>query len=933
MARRPRLPDPSALALPGLRAVAQPVDLFVRPGGGGVDPNLHDFAALSGTINSFLLKQAEKKADRARAAGAAWAAENPKLAQELESKAKSIKDPDDRAKALKAEFARLSEAGKIPYYSNPFFLVGYSETVARAEVGRYREQVLSRLGEATSVRGPDGSPIVPQEADQILAAEWEAIAGSPALQNFYGKVVATAEKQRVDEEFRARVAEGRGQNIQRDYVQTLGRDVGQRFDKIVGGRSVVEPEDLAPLSEYIVEEMGGHNVPNAREVVLEALELSFQRAAQVSYDEAVRYVEAAKHLVVGDVALGEDRSGVGLRLENLQREYERRAEEAVGRKVDATAAQRKATVQAAEEDFVQALQQASRDGVDLRLVQDGIETQWRSSGKFAKDNQLGFALESIDDYRRSLEKADSSSPGVVDSFSVALAEGRLDDAQTILYSSLTNGDLRGEDYATLKDQLAARSDVSRFVEQSAVYQGAKARYAQVAPSGFSPEVQQRIDDQVTGLQRAFTQDLAAYARTIMSEPNADALQREWISQREAKDTAEIQKIGKDQRLARGQLLTKLQNSYLRKQDAETLIQEGLDTGVLTLEDAIQQREVNTQAVDREEFYRLQEFQELLGALDARLQVMAEEQDPIDAADTAAEAYQLARDRYDTLLNEVFANPKIDPKSFKASARAGLRELDDEIMSQLFPGSRAQIERGLQAGEPVKEVAQAAEVLRTDLGAADNLSRALSTPEGREGFKSVQPYFRRNPHVSPSWYKSAAKWISGIDPFFGSRTTAQDVQDLAVEELRRVNTNTDLSPEERQDAGGSMMEILGATPDDVFAGLWTPKMSKKRRAELEVSLKQYEIGVRHGGSLHGPYYQALVDQTKAALVLTPAVSLEGYTFRPFTTPFFQSYKDLESFSASDRWGAFLTKLGLDPENESQVKDFTIAQMNAIQRLAE
>ena len=62
-----------------------------------------------------------------------------------------------------------------------------------------------------------------------------------------------------------------------------------------------------------------------------------------------------------------------------------------------------------------------------------------------------------------------------------------------------------------------------------------------------------------------------------------------------------------------------------------------------------------------------------------------------------------------------------------------------------------------------------------------------------------------------------------------------------------------------------------------------------------------------------------------------VSMEGGTYRPFTTPFFQSVKELDRWQDSSEWGAFLTRIGLDPKDEDDVLEFVAQQHNIIDRL--
>src|SRR5262245_54737724 len=276
-----------------------------------------DYAAISGTLQSYLERQQREKNEREVQAGAKYAADNSAVVADIEDDAAKIKDPKEQERFVRDTFQGLIASGVVPPSASPLWQVGYARYAGREAAYRYRDRLRKRLQDMSSARGPDGDLLPAPDVEGAIADAWEQTSNAPSVRNFYGGQEALRIKEQADDEFRTAVYNRRSAADQEEYEKGLQAEVGSQFEYLIQANPVVTSETLAGITEYVTQEMRDHNVPNPKELVVQALETSIQKMVQTDPDTAVRAAHAAQELVIGDVRLGDDRSRVGMRVQQL----------------------------------------------------------------------------------------------------------------------------------------------------------------------------------------------------------------------------------------------------------------------------------------------------------------------------------------------------------------------------------------------------------------------------------------------------------------------------------------------------------------------------------------------------------------------------------------------------------------------------------------
>lgn len=937
MARRRQATEPQQLEQ--LRPQAQPTDTFYRPTNGAPQVTINDFAPLSNTVQSYLRDKARTEGAESAQAGDKFVQENSLLVQDMESDASKIKDPKERSTWLQSQFDWLQKKGMLKAAADPYFQIGYARSAARLMVGSYRDKVFARMGEVSTTTDPKtGLPAQPADPERIMAEEWSQVKDSPALLNFYGSQEALAFKGQVDDDFRSKSSGQRADAIEKEYRGQLQRELGQQFDVLLHANSEINSETLQPMTDFLTNEVRGHNVQNPRELVLEGLELSFQRAAAADPDEAVRGVYAAEELVVGGVKLGDDRGGVGQRLESLKREYIQRAKEQTSRDVQDEENKRRKAVQKAEDVFVPMLVRAKQEGQPLTSIVRDLSDQFLKDDdeKRAYDGFGGFAVEALQDFALKFDSRRQSDQTLMSRVDTLVADGDVNSAETLLQSGLSTGDVTGEDYAKGKQMLSQRRDVSEYVENNGLYNAVKARYDQVKPSGYSEEIQRKLDDESVEQKRKLERDFAEYVRSTVGAPNREELHRRWLGEREAADSAVTRERSDTISGGRDELVSETRKKFQRHQDASEQIESGLRSGLLTKIEAQGLREDNEKAADREPFYRLPEYRDAEAWIEEQIQselVGGGGKPGLDELQIRQEAYQKLRDSYDGALDEVFADEKVSPRNFTMRARVALRNIQDELSDQLFPSSRKTVESGVQAGKAGSEIQANVQHLSDDFDLAQKWAAQLETTDGRENLSPKSPLFRRANGVPESFYKDASLWLSGIDPWFGSPVSRAQMVERAQQTAVTIVSNPRLSPKEMQDAGGAIVETIGITPSEVLNDLAEFRADPAQRAKSEARLKELEGFAKWSSAtlLEESSIPEEMARLKLQLAGGATIEMKGYTYRPFSTPFFKTEAEFEEFSKSAQWDPFLKRIGIEPGDAKSVKDFGVSQLDNIRRV--
>ena len=919
-----------------LQPQAQPENF--GPTAAPFSPAVYDFEGISRTLSGFLKQKAQDDAAQKIQAGERVALEHAELAAHLEKTAGEIKDPEEQDKYLREQFAWLTRNGVIPDMADPYKRIGYARVAGRQAASQYRDRLRRRMNEVTAVRDPRTGLVTPApDVEAILAEEWEAYSNAPSVQNFYGGQAALSEKARVDDEFRQAVSEQRSALELKDYQEGLKQEVGTYFEYILGSNPVVDSDTLSGITAHITEEIRGHNVPNPRELVGEALELSIKKLAAVDPDEAVRAARAAQELVVGDVRLGDDRSGVGERLLDLTRQVEARAREKAVDELREEDGLRARQIQVAQGEYIPLLVRAKQEGQSLTAVARDLSERYLAeddaTGRF--QGRGAFVVDQLQADARSMDAARASDFQILDQVNKYVAVGQFDEAKALADSALQAGSMTGEHYLGLIEDIGRKRAGSNLVESSPVFTGVAARYSELKPTGFAPDVQQRVDEQVLALRVRMQQDYREVT-TKTKQEDPGWLEKRWLADQEA-----IREIEKTVRGERDVVEVQVRDMLTRFQDAGDVIDQGERQGTFTVSEAQHLREQNIQAAAGRD--RLLNLPEVADA-ETRLLQQFELSDTDVTEPAGLSLLETARaelhSSYVEAVDAMLADPKVNPRDFTTRARRELLRVTRELTDQLFPtkegvtaegvptlegAGTAQAERAVSGGESVATATKRRKALEADHVAAASLAATTSDPASRERLNAKHPYFAsvRHPDVPEDFYRAAASWMSGLDPIFGSPVRREDV------ELKAQQALASLPPESRGEAAASVLSVLGLPVEDVLAG-----QSVFRPSVAAAAAIQKEIDYLTGPIAWLPF--GLRDGQVAALRarLEPVtIPLEGVELRPFTTPFFRTREALEAFQRDPRYEDFLRRIGITPEDAGEVDLWLGYQLDALERTAQ
>lgn len=932
---RQRRPVPSlqeSLA-PRLAPQASPVSLgpTVAP---PTDLPIYDFSAISESLAGALRRQQEVRNKATQQKGEQFAEENRLVMADLQEALGAAKDPEERDRIQKEAFAALRKAGEIPDAADINWRIGLERANGRIMVGQYWQNLQRRLADVSTVVDPQtGLPREPLAAEAIMADEWEKIAKSPAVQGYYGGQEALAQKVQADSQFLQAVTNARSKAEAVHYGDVRAREIGQLFDDALANNDVVGSQELKSISAYVHNEARTHNILTPREDVLNAIELSIKRKAAISGSEAIRAVEAAEDIVIGGVRLGDDRSGVGERLQELKRQVRTQAAQADEEELQAENNERKLAIQKAQADYVPKLLAAKREGQSVRKMAQAIEEDYLAREPFGGGREA-FAIRSMQEFAQELEGESVTDPAVAHDINRMVAEGRLDEAQTLADSAQKNRALSGTDYGAAIEDIRKRREVSRYMEDDNLYRDTVAGLDQAVPRGFAPEVQDRFEQQGADLKAQFNQNLESFIRSTEGKPNRDALIRQEVTRMGAEYRAKIAEGGKAQREKQNEATRDISQRISRFQDARDLIDQAEAEGALTVAEAEKQRQANlAAATGREELVQIAQQESSL-LLDARLQAEfgGPAQDQLQITQQV-EAHRRLRDQIGLAIDAMIADPNIDPRAFTSRARAEGNRLVDELGDKLFPdASRERVKGAIERGEAAGETQQQVQRLKADRTLAETIESQLVDPLRREALQASDPIFApagegavslRAEGVPDKFYEYAAAWWSGRDPIFGSPVTRATMESQVIE----LSHSLEESPDRDSILAGAL-DVVGVDAVQVVRGEAVIETPPGEQEFIRREIDALEAGMAVN-LFTRPSTQARIDMLRRRLEPT-RVSLKDHEWKAHATAFFRSEEALAAFSNDDAFPDFLRIIGIDPGSQEEIQEWASYQRTAIAR---
>lgn len=798
---------------PQIAPAAAPVNQYYHPSlPAPLMKHVIDLAPLSGTLSKIADAQQKKQADRDQAAG-------KKLYQSLDktklddlAKAEGdLTDVEQGRKDNQREWSKLVAKGIVPESASPWTRVGFMETASADLMNGYHTRLMARMDEVAAATDAQGNPLMPGDHKRLIDDEWKKIAKHPIFQDFYGGRVAADMKQKIDTEFGIRAGSAQG-DAQAEFRRA---QVVNNLKSVMAGWTVSgdpwTPDQYAQLDAAVDNQMHLRSMKDVQGAIMAAVEFVAAHENETDPQSAVAFLENAKRIKSGTTTIGED-ARTGTKLSDLKKQYEAEADRREQKDRANRINQENDTVRDAVTQGLQVISQADKNGEDSVAAINTFITEARSKNSYgALTGRVVASLQEI-----AAARVDQSVPGVSEDFHRRAAlgdtQGIVEEAQALLKSH----SLSVKDYNLIVADVKGRSDITPLLEGNDAFVAQRASLNRAMTSTNIPtELRADLDGLAAEKEAAFTQDAAAYAKTVVGNPEAKDLMRTWAVERSTKDKAEYaiqEKALSDQRVS---LTSAIRAKLMRHEPAELEIESALNSKAITLSEAGDFQAANSMSSDWTWYKSRSEFKEAeIDIQSAALQAVTDNfgkpgESQAQLGDMLSLAKRKLDDRYSAWLTENL--PGIATPQIAGKSREALREITDEVIKDLGNTARDRAKRLAASGKPIgeavvegqeepKQAASAYESVAAGFGAAGRPAFRQTLDVGRNAIVSADIYSKLDGLTLDTWF----------------HTRRPGVEDSVLEEAQRL-TKSAAAPEDVQVALHSMAKDLVVPWRDAVAG--------------------------------------------------------------------------------------------------------------------
>lgn len=918
MAKRIQVQDPTR-GPQQIQPAAQPVDLYYRPT--LKEPTLHniyDFGPLSRELRDLLVNTANAKGDAAISEGESAAAQNP-------------------GKDYREVFGKLVREGKIPEAASPLFQRGYMQASARSVVGEYHDRLLQRVAEVTSLTDKEGLPNKPVDPNAILSEEWEKLAQNPALQNFYGRQVASELKQRVDEDFKTKAAGARAQAVADSFKTMLSNEIAQQVG-MLQQKDEVTPGDIQSLTDLITNRAYDNNVKEPRAVAWAGMSLAIKHIANTAgATEALRMLDTVADVKVAGLALGKD-ADVGNDLENLKlsliRQQQHDNDDSMQRKND----QRREAMLTGKEQWLPKLLDAYQKRGNIVQVRDELRDQITNDATYGEFGPL--VAQEMFDYADALTSRQGSNPKTVTDLNAHIAAGRFDEADALLRSAINTGDIQGEDVFRFDQRIEGQRSLGSKLQTDPEFQTTLQFLGDSNIRDMAPEIQERADLDRQKDQEEWRQAAAAKMQSLAGANDAAEQFRvfssEWRTNHGGMRRA-VETTMREKKKAADDAVTAKNSRFL---DASDTINSAYEAGVYTTAQRDQLLDKNEARTNRSSWYRSPDVQFELTAIENEVTKSEDITDEKTKRLLTGTLIRQFQDKWNSLLTEKL--PNTEPRYVESLLREVARESGDEVLSGLGASKKRLTEKVTAGEEPVKAGAEQAETLN-DKRNANSWESTVDTAPGSLADNNElvnakmhpllpdtarRAYVRLIKHEEPSIFKSEALGHNGSADQFGlsPRERAEDAMGRASLDI--VN-NPAVPEKEKAEAVVKAYSMVGMRPEYLLSDEIDVSRSPTVRAFVKQTLDQYRAGKADG---LGKAQAREIEKSEKLYLDEHKISIKGVRIDPYTTPIWKNSIEMQEFIQA-RPGDFqkiLKRLGVG-DDPASVQDFTYRQINTMNRV--
>lgn len=947
MVQRVQVQNP--VAPPALQPVASPTNQFFVPKipAPQMAPII-DLAPLSASLAAIQDQQQQRDAQEAASLGAKGASiAPPDVLDQIASASKDLDTAEAKKNANQDAYAKAVASGQITGSQNPWSYVGFQQVAARRDMGKYSDELNSKLSQVSDLIDPKtGLFKNPTSADQIIQETWDKYKGSGAFTDHYGGQVMTDMKLKTEAAFRTQASQKLASAMDSYHTELVSNEIGRAVsawsDRTIDANDLQVQQEA--VAKYMTDDVYRMGVANVRGTFMQGLKAATHQVAVTDPAGAANILRNAKDVKINGVRVGDD-ANLSPEINERIRTYDDMQERDDRQKAEQAHVQLGADQLDGRQKVYKAIadehaQGAAPGSVSQAVIDDALKTNaWgKNTGIVADDmKKVAYGTQADD-----LKVKSAIDQGILKGQDPAVLQG-------FINSSVDNGSLTATSALALTQDLKKRSDITPLIEQN-------------------PTVETLLNDafrswNVAGLTPALTEERAAqfedkknslmasvlvpYAKSIATNPNASELMRQKVQEVRGDFLTDLRKSATDLTTQITEANKEIEDRMAHEQDATDLLNKygkyfG-DQRLATL------TSLNLSKSSPETWMRSPAYLSNLGIV-------------MKSVDSAVETEEGKGGKIQPdfgAMHEEFMHQfedkaaawradnlgKLTPAAITSAFRSAMTDIADELVGKVT-GSNI----GKVLSEQMRGGKSAKAVLGEEAANTADRTQAVRSTDPKldaDGITDVlMPVAAKNPNVSSDLYHMQRAFMSRslnytvfqpadvardgapATPF--GRVSQDQLRERVNFEASRVALRTDMSDQDKSAAYLKLLGPLGVNYRDVLTGQTTITLPDATRAGVKAELDRTLAQSKAFSNVDSVrWYDRKIQSLQAVLANKgTTVDLKSANINPFTTPLADSLDELKGISTNDM-KALAEKFGI-PSDDKSLKEFVYFQKLAVGR---
>lgn len=775
---------------------------------------------------------------------------------------------------------------------SPLFYKSLYSQAGASLASLYQGNLAKELSKFTTISDANGLPQEPAETtEQIQARVTQEVLKHPLMQDFYARSTFAEAKQQVDERFTAQAVAARSAALEDYQKQQATNGISVDLEGFLNAPGPKQSKDHLDSLETRITELHAIYGGEARDIFWNAASTSVREVATTDPQRAIEMIEAAADIKVGGTVLGGDtryQAQIAELRKSILRQREAEVED-IGRKLSA---ERNEADEILKRDFIPALYAAWEDP-KANLVAVAQNMQEDLPAKFGE--YAGYAKQKIDAEVRALRSTSRSDQATVANIE-ALARTDPSAAKALFDASVASQAITGPDVNRLNAVVLKGMDIDPFLQDGTYREALRSFDAFKPRDGMSPEYAATAtavyEGRIKDFQRAYTE----FAVANQQDP---AKVRQWVAQQQDALQKEFHANRVEYSRNRQSVLDTINAGIAKGKPLTEFIDQAAKSGVLTQDE---QRAYRIQAQEARTFDKFLEgnsVKEIRQALDRRVASLRSEGDQIALLDKADQMFSEFKEKGREVLDTLAVDDNISPEAMTRAWDKEVKAFGEQVRKEIVAFQKSSIELETAKGElpTVRETGRA-----LDEWASDQAGFFGGDPLPKEWIdKTVATYRgssilgqRRDvglPSAPPDFYTSYRQAVRAVQQRdTGAPAAVASMRGQSSRILANILSDAKLTDEAKSAAVSNIVGLTGTSPEIMAAG-----------------------SVQTGAG---------------------TIQLDPAKVNPFTTPMFQSVKDLQTFleTQPELVDKIMRRYGLDPSDTNDGYNFLRAQRIAIKRLS-